>query len=684
MNGLHENGEKYPALILDDESDHSSLNTKRNKPEGSEIHKLIGNLRDSIPQNAYIGYTATPQAVLLSDPKSKLFPEDFFWLLEPHDKYFGPMEFFNEYSEFCISTVSEDEFPNYNSKEVEQELEKKEKSIQDWQASEIEKWLNLENHPISVNSAVIDFILTGSIKWWREGIGDDPLYPDHSMIFHLDRRNVCQNKLGKVINKVWENCIDRFDKLIMNDFVFNDDFEKLIEQRWERLMRNIETIRMDPKERPKIKDLEYFIRLIIDSVGGRHEKHIRDGLRVLNSKETNELPYQLQEGKGRPPKALIVIGGDLLSRGVTIEGLTVSYYMRLARTPSADTELQRCRWFGAKRDYRDLLTLHIQPQHQILFKDLADHNEDLMHQAKEGIIRGYKPDQILILMAIKESYQATSRTKSGKITKLEDSYSGNATQFMQPSFKKSKENNLLYHNYLETLGRPELLSSNRGKIWTNVDSKELCKFLENINFDVDAPKQINPKDLSRYFNKWIEEEEEWSEFPTINVVQRYGKNKEEISEAGRVTDGANGVKIPRMYFKNLAAGMSKNFSSDWHIDATNYDKDKTGMNYEKYEKWFEDKTSNVENKARWDTKKRRRKKGAPILIVFYKLNPRYIGRKRPDGVGGKWFSDEGVVNEYPLVGFIANIPIGGPRGGGIINSLMDMDKIKIVRGRVLH
>ena len=693
MEGLHENGKKYPALILDDESDHSSLNTKRKSTKGSEIHKLIGKLRDSISRNAYIGYTATPQGVLLSDPKQKLFPRDFLWLLDPHDKYFGPAEFFNEYSEFCISSISEEEFPNYGNKKVEEDLEKKESpKLHEWQAQEIEKWLDLERVPKSLNSSIIDFILTGSIRWWRDGIGENPIFPDHSMIFHLDRRNVSQEIMGKVVNNVWENCIDKFYKLIERNFIFSCDFDKLIEKRWERLLNNIEAIRIDPKDRPEIKDLEEFIKLIINEVGDKNDNYIRDGLRILNGKEDNELPYHLPIGNGRPPKALIVIGGDLLSRGLTIEGLTVSYYLRLAKIPSADTELQRCRWFGAKWDYRDLLTLHIQPAHQRMFKDLSDHNEDLMRQAKEGILRGFTPEEIIFILAIKSSYNVTSRNKSGKLRLLEDSYSGNACQFKQPSFKKSNENIALYHEYLEKLGKPEILSSDRGKIWENVSKIKLFEFLDKINYDVDAPNQIKPDDLSRYLRKWIKEESRWDEFPIINIVQRYGRNKSEISEARREMDGADGIKIPRTSFTNLAAGKSNNFSGDWYIDATDYSKKeddyrkkeekKRRMNYEKYNKWFIDKPTIGKNRESWDTKSRTRNFGAPILIVFYKLDPKYISLKRSDGENGKWYSDSGVITDDPLLGFIASIPKGGPTGGGIINPLLDLLNARIIGGRV--
>ena len=80
MEQLHSSGENYPTLILDDESDHSSLNTKRNDDRGSTIHRLICDLRKSISQNVYLGYTATPQGAFRSQKST--FPRNScgYWI----------------------------------------------------------------------------------------------------------------------------------------------------------------------------------------------------------------------------------------------------------------------------------------------------------------------------------------------------------------------------------------------------------------------------------------------------------------------------------------------------------------------------------------------------------------------------------------------------------------------------
>ena len=233
MKGLHENGAKYPTLILDEESDHSSLNTKRNTKLGSTIHNLICDLRDSIKQNAYMGYTATPQGVLLQSPKSKLFPEHFLWYLDPHDKYFGPNHFFNEYSRHSICRIPSSEFPNYGDDEVDHilSLENSER-LADWQTRVIGGW-EKDGPPESFTRALIDFVLTGAVRWYREGIGENPKYPDHSMIFHLDRRIESQETVGKVVEMAWKevsgNLLDLVDRSF--EFDFDSNLDSLVNER---------------------------------------------------------------------------------------------------------------------------------------------------------------------------------------------------------------------------------------------------------------------------------------------------------------------------------------------------------------------------------------------------------------------------------------------------------------------
>ena len=115
--------ENFPTLILDDEADYASID--RN-PGGapSTIHGDLVSLRQSIPRNCYVAYTATPQACLSANPNDIIgYPNDFFWLLEPFIKeingqevslsYLGAWDVFHQYDEHLVNTVGRNEWPHY-------------------------------------------------------------------------------------------------------------------------------------------------------------------------------------------------------------------------------------------------------------------------------------------------------------------------------------------------------------------------------------------------------------------------------------------------------------------------------------------------------------------------------------------------------------------------------------------
>lgn len=687
MEDIHKSGESYPTLIIDDESDHSSLNTKRNKAENSTIHRMIGDLRDSISKNAYLGYTATPQGILLSSPKSKIFPKDFLWLLDPHDKYIGPDDFFNHRSAMIISTIDSSEYPNRGDKNVEKELSENKGILPEWQKKVIEDW-DENGAPTSINAAIIDFILTGAVRWDRSDKYEGAELPDHSLMFHVNRLKDIHKKVGKIILNAWELCYSEFNNVLKDEMKLdlNNHYHRLIKKRWDRILRNISITRNDPKDRPEFEDLSYHINLILQTVNKdckNGENHIKDGIRIINSDEGSELPYSLEEDF-RPPRALILIGGDLLSRGLTIEGLCVSYYLRMTKNPSVDTELQRCRWFGAKSEYVDLLTLHIQEVHVKLFRDINDHNKDLMDQMRQATLSGLSGAEVVFMLKTRDSYQVTGYSKRGITKKLEDSYSGNTVSFNQPSVNSARYNINLLDDFLGSLRKTKLIFGNRGKLWENVDSEKIIKFLKEIKVENSAPRKIHPHDLSKYLKKWKNDKNK--DFPEINIIQRFGKDTMPISQRRRDLDGRDGNWYPLTSFTHLPTAAAGNWPGCWWGDAV--DNNREDMDKRKMNAWFKEGNSQAK---KWQRSfKSKRRKGAPILFVFYKLDKNYIHSDNKNNTGkGKWYLDKDehshLIANDDLVTFIASLPTGGPTGGGIVNpELYGSAAMKMIAGRELE
>ena len=255
----------------------------------------------------------------------------------------------------------------------------------------------------------------------------------------------------------------------------------------------------------------------------------------------------------------------------------------MTKKPSVDTELQRCRWFGAKSEYVDLLTLHIQDTHVKMFRDINDHNNDLMDQLRQATLKGFTGRTAVFMLKIRDSYQVTGYSKRGVTRKLEDSYSGNTVSFNQPSVDHAEYNMNLLDNYLGSLRNTQVIFGKRGKLWENVDPDQIIKLLKDIRIDTDAPRKINPHDLSRYLKKWKNDKDR--NFPEINVVQRFGR-KTQISERKRDIEGRDGIWYPLSSFTLLSTSAGKNWTGCKWADAV--DNEKGVMDKKKMNSWFEE------------------------------------------------------------------------------------------------
>ena len=126
----------------------------------------------------------------------------------------------------------------------------------------------------------------------------------------------------------------------------------MISDRLIRFNQKIEGIRDNPGPIMTLERLQPYIEMIIEET-----KHKRldssKGHRVI-------LDYDTESAQDKVPSAMIVIGGNILSRGLTIQGLTVSFFVRNTRPPVQDSMLQHNRWYGHKFNYLDLCTVYLQ------------------------------------------------------------------------------------------------------------------------------------------------------------------------------------------------------------------------------------------------------------------------------------------------------------------------------------
>ncbi|MBR0820290.1 Z1 domain-containing protein [Bradyrhizobium liaoningense] len=310
--------EDIPALVIDDESDQASLNTRPADKERPAVNGSIVQLLRILPRAQYVGYTATPFANVFVDPAQPedLFPKDFLLSLPRPPGYMGVSDFYDL-----------DRQPPYDPKDL---TSKRSCFVRPVKGDDLKI-------PENLTKAVDSFILTGAIKLYRVAQGIPVRGIHHTMLVHLSSRKGEHEQHVTMINQLLNRsdyrsgaALDRLEALYRSDF------------------RPVTAARAPDLQLPSK------FSAIVPHIGETLERLAEGGKRVLmvNSDEDADTPVF---DEARVWK--IIVGGTKLSRGYTVEGLTVSYYRRSART--ADTLMQMGRWFGFRQGYADLVRLFI-------------------------------------------------------------------------------------------------------------------------------------------------------------------------------------------------------------------------------------------------------------------------------------------------------------------------------------
>lgn len=386
---------KYPALIIDDEADQASINTNEsyddqgnvlNDYNPTTINGLIRELLGVFECRSYIGYTATPFANIFIPPHidderygTDLFPRDFIYRSPRADQYIGAREFFGLGDGEAIPAM-----PLYRKIiDGADYLGRGTKSTDE--VGELPKELKL---------AVKYFLLSTALRNCR-GQNNKP----NTMLIHIVRFVGQQNKVKQKVLKYFkeeiENCIRYGDPIIESELksIWEEDYVPTADKmriQFSKYMSGCDDVGWDSIW-AEVK------RLIAD-------KEI--SVYSVNGKSEDVLLYKNHEGK---PFNVIVIGGDKLSRGLTLEGLTISYFTRSSNT--YDTLMQMGRWFGFRPGYLDACRLFTTPALYASFSHISMATEDLAAQFDFMNSVVQTPKDFGLRVASHPTLEITSRNK---------------------------------------------------------------------------------------------------------------------------------------------------------------------------------------------------------------------------------------------------------------------------------
>lgn len=310
-----------PALIFDDEADQASLNTKAMKAEESPstTYQWIEKIRGELPHHTFLQYTATPQAPLLIKLDDTLSPE-FVELVEPGKGYTGGKYFFGG------SPV---------------------KQVRQLPAEELFKAGSPPSSPPDgLLKALREFFVGCAIARVREWPGP------RSMLVHPSQRSADHTAY---LNWVVLTC-KQWTKLLKA----GDDSTKDLEA---ELRVAYDDLAVTEEDLPEFDKLLAPLKLAIGRVNAKE----------LNSIDGSDVDWQ--DGEEH-----ILVGGEKLNRGFTVEGLTVTYMPRSPGGNNADTIQQRARFFGYKKKFAGLCRIYLHPEVTQAYRDYVTHEEDIRAQ----------------------------------------------------------------------------------------------------------------------------------------------------------------------------------------------------------------------------------------------------------------------------------------------------------------
>ncbi|GAB2534512.1 Z1 domain-containing protein [Nocardia heshunensis] len=326
---------ELPALVIDDESDIASINTKDPKKSSkrTEINERITEILKIVPRAQYVGYTATPFANVFIDPddETNLFPSDFVLSLPRPEGYMGVQEFHDLDADW-------DTIPKTVATSNELAYVRAVKGDPD---RDPDLWKE------ELGKALDAWVLSGAIKKYCE-TKTGRVFRHHTMLVHENVANSVQLKSAVVVRSLWNSGkFTSSEGLARLCRLFDDDFLEVMRARAKREPVPESFDQVKPYVREAIAEMT--------SAGA-------DPVLIVNSDANIQAQQQaLDFDKGNVWR--VIVGGTKVSRGFTIEGLTISYFRRKAN--QADTLMQAGRWFGFRDGYRDLVRLYIRRDRKV-------------------------------------------------------------------------------------------------------------------------------------------------------------------------------------------------------------------------------------------------------------------------------------------------------------------------------
>lgn len=455
---------KYPLLLIDDEADQASVNTGyeydddgkiKDEYDVKTINKLIRSLLNHFENWSYVGYTATPYANIFipndlevagEDLGNDLFPADAIISLPKPYRYIGANEFFGYGNE------DEEPHPMPLVRKIQETnfIDTKNKVV--------------GSLPESLKRAIKCFLISVAIRNCR-----GEMCKPNTMLIHVARIKNLHNQL---VRKVMEYFFDELEPMIIDgDRKTREEIFELIRNDYANvtaeMKRDFGKYMEDTDIVPEEEIYKEIVRLV-------SEEKIR--VNVINGDSKDVLSYKDHEGE---EYNVIAIGGDKFSRGLTLEGLSISYFTRESKY--YDTLMQMGRWFGFRPKYADLCRVFITEDIYRWFARIAFATDDLRKQITYMCDENAKPKDFGLRVATHPELKISSpkKVKSGTEQKLNFSNTLTITRDIDVDIEQYNSNYDAVNRLFAYSSKIYSSEEHFSMLGRNADNDHL--FLENVS-----------------------------------------------------------------------------------------------------------------------------------------------------------------------------------------------------------
>ena len=553
-----------PFLIIDDECDQASVNASGQIETQTTINSLLRKLIKLLPRVSYVGYTATPYANVLIDPgyEEDLYPRDFIISLDRPEEYFGAEKLFGR------DILDADEVPpDQQGLDMIRIIPKDEIPLLRPKNNKEKDSFVMEVTP-TLREAILYYWLASAARSFR---GQDDKHSSmliHSTTYAQSHLNA-QAPLKAFVEE-------------MLAYINTAEGERELRTLWHREQSLIDS-ELVGRKAVTFEDLWPFLQ---DNVE-------RTEIRIENSKSDERIDFSKKGSR------FIIVGGNVLARGLTIEGLISSFFLRTSS--QYDSLMQMGRWFGYRPGYEDLPRVWMTEQLADYFRDMATVEAELRNEIEIYAREEITPLDFAPRIRLHPSLAVTAKNKmiSAVDCKMSFSDSHIQTRKFKHRNKEWLKSNWEASAELMTLAykSAKKIEKIRGSVlFESLPFHEIIKFLNNYRVH-EAHVDLNPKRIIEYIN--LQNDRAGGELSRWNVALIGSSDGPTISKAlGPIKDHN---KVLRSRLKKLTETSDANIKalmtrSDAQID-------------------FSEQKFNP--KAKWgDIRKIRTIEKPPLLLVY--------------------------------------------------------------------